>query len=235
MGKSHRRGKSRTAVLQEMNRRLVAEHGTPTLGNFRSPVKEIFYILLSARTTETLFQRAHRQLFAKYPNVESLANATADEVFDCIDGAGLGRKRSQQIVQLAQRLHADFGLGPARKLRVMGDTEAYDYLTSLPGIGPKSALCIMMYSLDMDVFPVDINVQRIAERVGVIPRGLKHYQAQERLPKYVPGGCSKQLHIAMVVHGRQVCLPIHPKCDSCTIAHLCKSAQKELKNNGQNP
>ena len=228
MGRSHRRQPKWPSVLSKVTDLLSAEYGTPSLGNFRDPIKEIFYILLSARTTETLYKRAHQELFRRFPKVELLAEATIDEITSCVDVAGLGRKRSLQILELAQQLVSDYGRSPGRKLRTLSMTEVYDYLTQLPGLGPKSALCVMMYSLDMDVFPVDVNVQRIAERMGVIPRGLKHYQAQQRLPKYVPVGRSKQLHIGMVVHGRRVCLPQKPTCNRCVIAALCKTGKNIL-------
>ena len=108
------------------------------------------------------------------------------------------------------------------RMHEMTAQEVFDFLTRLPGMGPKSAFCVMMYSLKVDVFPVDVNVQRIAERMGAIPRRLKHYQAQKRLPALIPAGRSRELHIAMVAHGREVCLPRNPKCSDCCLRELCK-------------
>lgn len=110
----------------------------------------------------------------------------------------------------------------------MSAQEAFDFLTHLPGMGPKSAFCVMMYSLKVDVFPVDVNVQRIAERMGAIPHRLKHYQAQKRLPSLIPAGRSRELHIAMVAHGREVCLPRNPKCGECCIRDLCRQGRATL-------
>lgn len=229
MGRPHRSSSKWPDVLEEVADRLVSKYGTPSLGNYRDPVKEVFYILLSARTTEALYKRAHRSLFLTFPGIENLADAGVEEVLGCIDGAGLGRKRSVQIIQLAKTLVNDFGRNPAKRLRAMSAYEAYNYLTALPGLGPKSALCVMMYSLDLDVFPVDVNVQRVAERMGIIPHKLKHYQAQQRLPKLVPSGRSKELHIGLVILGRRACLPIRPKCDECVVADLCRTGQKETR------
>ena len=80
--------------MGEVARRLVAEYGRPTLGNYRDPVKEIFYILLSARTTDLLYRKAHRRFFSEFPDVSALANASVRRVMRCIDRAGLGRKRA---------------------------------------------------------------------------------------------------------------------------------------------
>ena len=151
--------------------RLVALHGQPTLGNYRDPVKEIFYIMLSARTTEPLYKTAHRRLFARYPDVRSLAKADVETVAKYIDRAGLGRKRAAHVVATARKLVKDFGRRPQSAIRRMSSSECFKYLTSLSGLGPKSSLCVMMYSHDSDVFPVDINVQRIAESHGCDSQG----------------------------------------------------------------
>lgn len=214
--------------LDEATDKLVARYGVPALGNFRDPVKEIFYILLSARTSEVLYQRAHKTLFTKYGSLEKLADAPPEDVLVCIRGAGLGMKRASQVVGIAQRLLEDFGSRPQAKLRKLDASAAFLYLTSLPGVGPKSALCVMMWSLEFDVLPVDVNVQRVFERLGMIPRNSKHYQAQQLIPRYVPPGRCLELHSALMVHGREVCVPGIPRCEDCVIADYCKRGRKSL-------
>jgi endonuclease III len=102
--------------------------------------------------------------------------------------------------------------------------EVYSYLTALPGVGPKSALCVMMCSLNFDVFPVDVNVSRIAVRMGASAR--QHYHYQALIPPLVPEGRSKRLHVGLVVHGRTVCFPRTPRCDGCLIRDLCKYGRR---------
>ena len=109
----------------------------------------------------------------------------------------------------------------------MSPSEVYAYLRSLPGVGPKSAFCVMMWSLNIDVLPVDVNVQRIAARIGVIPSGLKHYQAQQKLPRFVPDGRSRELHSVFMVHGREVCIPRKPKCGDCVVNDICRTGLTE--------
>ena len=218
-------------VLSEVADRLVAQCGTPKLGNFRNPVKELFYILLSARTTETLYQRAYNNLMQRYPTVAKLAHAEAVDVYSCIADSGFGAKRSCQIVATAKRLQADFGGQAQAKLKTFSADEAFRYLTSLPGLGVKSALCVMMWSLDFDVFPVDANVQRILQRLGMIEENAKHREAQQRLPRFVPAGRSRELHSAMMVHGRKTCAPRIPKCGDCVIADLCQFGTRVLAQN----
>lgn len=200
----------------------MAQHGTPSLGNFRDPIKEILYILLSAKTADAQYRRTHRALMAAFPTVAAKVPA----VRRCIESGGLAGKRAAQVVAVARALRAAGGDRPGRFLQRLGLREGYDFLTSLPGVGPKSAFCVLMYSLRFDVFPVDVNVQRIAERLGAIRRGLPHRLATRRLAAVAPDGRSWELHVGMVVHGRTVCLPRAPKCGACCLADLCATGRK---------
>jgi len=205
----------------EIHVSLRDEHGVPSLGNFRDPVREIFYIVLSAKTTEVLYQRAYRALWSKFGSISQIASATPRTIASCIDMAGLGNKRAEQISMISRRLVDDYGKNPSRSLRRLSVDDSYHYLKSLPGVGPKSALCIMMYSLDHDVFPVDVNVYRVARRIGALRSNLKHYEAQKLLPRKIPDGIAKELHIGLVVHGRRVCRPRTPLCGQCVIRQGC--------------
>ena len=114
-------------------------------------MKEIIYIVLSAKTTENLYKTVHKELWKRFGDVAEIANASIDELHECVAKAGLGTKRAKQLKEIARRLLNDFGKRPSYRLRRLSKIEAYEYLTSLPGVGPKSALCVMMYSLDADV------------------------------------------------------------------------------------
>lgn len=210
--------------MQEITDLLVEEHGTPTLGNYADPIKEIFYIALSARTTEKLYQNAHKQLWKRFPTLKAIANAPISDLREVVAGAGLGTKRSSQIKAIAAQLLEDFGPRTRSRLRQLSAEDAFAYLCHLPGLGPKSALCVMMYSLGFDVFPVDSHAQRILTRIGLPLLGDKHYHAQQQLPAYIPKGRSKELHVALVSHGRAICRSRLPKCASCSLSSICDSS-----------
>ena len=207
--------------FRAIERRLVAAYGLPRLGNFRDPVREVFYIVLSARTTDKQYRETERRLHAAFPTLAELAAGRIDRIRRCITSGGLANRRAAQVKRIAKRIISELGNKPAARLKAMSSNEAFEFLTSLPGVGPKSALCVMMYSLDHDVFPVDVNVHRIAERLGALPAGLKHYEAQAQLPAAIPSGASKALHIGLVVHGRQICKPLRQKCDVCFLRRFC--------------
>jgi endonuclease III len=215
------------ARLGAVSDRVLTKYGTPTLGNFRDPVKEIFYILLSAKTTDLQYRRTHRALMAAFPTTAALASAKVRAVRRCIESGGLAGKRAAQVVAVARALVVAGGDRPRRYLRRLELRAGYDFLTSLPGVGPKSAFCVLMYSLGFDVFPVDVNVQRIAERLGAIRRGMPHRLATKRLAALSPDGRSLELHVGLVVHGRKICLPRNPKCGECCLLDLCNTGRKK--------
>ncbi len=215
-------------IFETVAGRLLAAYGVPSLGNFRDPIREIFYIVLSARTTDSQYRKTNRALRSRFPSLPALSEAAVAEILPCIAKGGLANKRAGQVKRIAKALRTELGDRPAHRLRQMSSREAFDFLNGLPGMGPKSALCVMMFSLDHDAFPVDVNVQRVACRLGALPPGLKHWQAQQRLPALVPPGRSKELHIGLVVHGRKVCLPRKPRCETCVLLDLCAFGKKRL-------
>lgn len=215
--------------FREIANRLVEAYGVPSLGNLDDPMQEIFYIVLSAKTTDSQYRRTHALLAAKFSCLTALARAPVAAIVRCIAGGGLANKKAGQIKRIAARLTADLGNDPAASLRQMNAKEAFGYLTGLPGVGSKSALCVMMCSLNFDVFPVDANVSRIAQRIGVVRGGLKHYEYTRILPAVVPAGRSKELHVGLVVHGRTVCLPRKPRCERCFLNDLCNFGKRRLR------
>ena len=90
------------ALWAEVADRLVAEHGVPSLGNFRNPVKEIFYILLSAKTADSQYRRTNRAMHLAYPTLAALASAKVQGIRKCIESGGLAATRARQIVSLAK-------------------------------------------------------------------------------------------------------------------------------------
>lgn len=210
---------------------LHREYASPDLGNKADPIDELVYIILSRRTREGAYQAAFAALHAKYETWEEVADAPENEIEQVISFSGLGRRKAQSLKLALGALIERFGqctLDPTRGWR---DDEVRDFLCTLPEIGPKSAACVMMCSLDRPAFPVDAHVGRVLERldlfrrVGIELRGRDHKIKQHLLWDAVPPSLRYPLHVNMLVHGRSVCLPRRPRCGSCAIARFCESAQ----------
>jgi endonuclease III len=214
------------AVVAEVDRRLRM-YGTPTHHNQAEPLDELVFIILSAQTEEYLYLRTYKELANAFPGWEGLAEAPTSHVEEMIRAGGLFRRKARQLKAALARVVADAGRPTLDFLREWDDQRVYQYLTSLPGVSRKTALCIMMYSLGRAVFPVDTHVWRVARRLGwTVPRP-KPAQAQERdLEAMVPPGLRYTLHVNMVAHGRMTCLTYWPKCATCVLAYVCPSRDK---------
>lgn len=211
---------------------LEVTYRSADLGNFEDPLEEAVYIMLSRQTREEVYREVFAALRERYPRWEHAAAAPRKELRDLIRPSGFYEQRADQLKALLaavseanrERAAGPFGR-PARDLTLdflhdMGDAEAEAFLRELPGIGPKSARCILSYSLGRGTFAVDTHVRRIFIRLGLAKsRGIKtdHDPFQEA----VPPNLRKQLHVNMVHHGRAVCQRTKPACHRCVLVSFC--------------
>lgn len=201
---------------------LEALYNSPDHGNKSNPMDELIYIHLSKKTNERGYSEAFNRLSLEFPNWEELADASPETIRNLIGSAGLGNQRTKEMLANIKRIVSDFGGLNLEKLRCWKNKKIFDYLTSLKGIGPKSALCIMMYSLNRQVFPVDTHVHTICERMGFIIDGLDHDSAQTILAEMFPKKLRYSIHVNMVAHGRKICRKRgRPLCELCNLSKFC--------------
>lgn len=210
-----------TERLRVAEQLLSARYGTPLLGNKRDPISEIVFIILSARTRGSEHEAAYRRLRARFRTWAAVRDAPLLEIRQMIQTAGLSRIKALQIRGVLRQLTRDLGRLSAASLRQLDDSSLEAYLTSLPGVGIKTARCVLLYSFDRQVFPVDTNSMRLFENLGIISSPLRFEYAQDPLQCLVPSEIRYSLHVNAVAHGRQTCIPGAPKCRVCPIAHLC--------------
>jgi DNA (cytosine-5)-methyltransferase 1 len=141
---------------------------------------------------------------------------------------GLSRQKAAYIKSIMKKVEADFGRPTLNALRRRSDEEVESYLLSLPGVGIKSARCVMMYALHREVFPADVNCLRVLERVGLIPwNGRRAETVADVAQEIVPAQLRRDLHVDLVQHGRAVCTLNSPRCGICCLADLCKYNQRK--------
>ena len=213
-------GKSK--IAKRITEVLYHTYGSPPMGNFNRPVDELFFILLSKATTEKVYVPAYKSLktwIGKDWNL--LLRKKPQQLARIISEAGLGNQRAEHIHGIARQLKKDFGrvtLGPlARKPNV----EVQEYLTTLPGVGAKTAKCVMLFSMGREVLPVDVHVARIGERVGLIDPLASRARAHEVLEMVVPENLRYNFHVNAIAHGRTVCKARNPQCSRCSIKRFC--------------
>lgn len=220
--------------LFEINRQIEAEYRTPDLGNKDDPVDELVYIILSRRTREAAYQSGFVALKDRFAVWDDVVDAPIDEVEAVIRPTGLARKKALSIMQALATLVERFGTCTLEPTRTWTDGEVRSFLCSLPEVGPKSAACVMMWSLGRAAFPVDTHVGRVLERVGIWSEvglslsGVGHKAKQAILAELVPPSIRLPLHVNLLVHGRTVCHPVRPRCEACQIASLCDSGGRDL-------
>jgi endonuclease-3 len=214
---------SLNAFLRRVHRRLPTEGLNPH-GNQDDPLDELVFILLSAQTESYLYRRTYGALKAAFTPWDRLLKATEREVAEIIRDGGLARKKSRQLKSAFEKIVADRGRLSLQFLDDLSDTEVFRYLTSLPGIGGKSAKCVMMYSLGRAAFPVDTHVWRVLRRLGATPQIPKPTDQQQReLEAKIPKDVRYGLHVKLVSHGQQTCRTYFPKCTACSLSELCPS------------
>ena len=206
--------------LSEMLHEL---HGSPRHGNPKDPLDCLVYVMLSRKTPIPTAGKLFRKLKRKFPTWGEMAATDVDAVRGAIRGGGLEATRAKHLHGVVETLRTEFGSASLNRLRKWSNQRCLDFLTRLPGVGKKSALCVMMYGLNRKVFPADAHCIRILTRLGVLPEGLEHRPAQVQLLKKVPREYAYRLHVNLVAHGQSICTARNPRCGSCAVRQFCQS------------
>jgi endonuclease III len=201
--------------------RLEQIYGSPRLGNVKDPTRELFYILLSNRSDPRRCASAFREFRTRFYPWRRLLRVSIADIQDVLRPLGMDRVRAERILSIAARLQADFGGVSLARLRGWPVQEALGYLTALPGVGEKSARCVLMYSFGHDVSPVDTHQLRVLSRLGLLPGDTTPKRAHDLLDNRLPHGIARRLHVNLVAHGRAICAPRWPRCGSCPLRLDC--------------
>jgi endonuclease III len=224
------------ADLHDLTVLLAAIHATPHLGNKEDPVDELIYIILSRRTREGAYQAAFERLKQSFPCWEAILDTPVAEIEQVLFSSGLARRKARSIREALQTLLDRFGRCTLEPTTTWTDAEVASFLCSLPEVGPKSAACVMMCSLDRPAFPVDSHVGRVLARVGVFSRvglelaGRDHKEKQSALWDLVPPSIRYPLHVNALMHGRKFCAAARPRCAQCPLQHICEFGRARTAN-----
>jgi endonuclease III len=223
---SNERAQALRPFLFQVETILRARFGQPRHGNKSNPLDELFYILLSLQTTEINCRRSYQALRKAFPRWSMLVRASVPQIRRPISFAGLGRQRALKISNIARTIHRQYGRLSLSRIKYMTSEQAEAYLTSLPGIGKKTARCILMYSLNRPVFPLDTHCARILKRLGFpIPSGSLR-QCEDEIQNLIPAEIRCSLHVTMIDLGRRICTNRNPKCPICPLQSICPTGQE---------
>ena len=187
---------------------LRALHEAETGG----PFSILIGTILSARTKDETTTKVVTVLFAKYKNAKELANAKLKDIEKIIKPIGFYHVKSKRIIEVAKIIHSQYkGIVP----------DNLDTLVKLPGVGRKTANCVLVYAYDKPAIPVDIHVHRISNRLGLVDTKTPEDTEQE-LMKKIPKKYWIDINDTFVMYGQNICKPISPMCDVCKIKRNCK-------------
>ena len=179
--------------------------------------------LLSHSTTDANQERAFRTLRERFPTWDEVRRAPTAAVEDAVRVAGLANQKAPRIQEVLDRIAEDPRGADLEWLGTVPLDEAMAFLTSLNGVGPKTAACVMCFCFDAHIVPADTHVHRIAQRTGIVPPRASAVAAQERLSRWTPPGMAFATHMRLIAHGRTVCVARGPRCGECVLLDVCRT------------
>ncbi len=192
-----------------------------------NPLDVLIATILSQNTNDRNSDRAYRQLRKRFPSWKMLLKVPARSIAAAIHVGGLAQQKSTRIKRILQSLQREYGKLDLGFLNHMSNDEAYEFLISLRGVGPKTAACVLVFALKRDVFPVDTHIHRICARLGLTKSSRTPEQTFDEMKTLVPLGAAYTFHINLIRFGREICRSQNPLCSECPIFHECVFPQKK--------
>jgi len=199
---------------------LCAHYGEPTLKEQRDPLSELVMTILSQNTNDVNSGRAFLALRERFSNWETVMEADSADLAETIRVGGLANVKAPRIQQILRRLKEERGALSLDFLSAMPIGDARAYLLSLPGVGPKTAACVLLFSLRKPALPVDTHVHRVSQRLGLTPP-VTVERAHALLEALIPTDLYYPFHLLLIEHGRSLCHARRPVCGECPVGAWC--------------
>jgi endonuclease-3 len=201
--------------------RLRRAYGDPPAPRRLPPLDELILTVLSQNTNDTNRDRAYADLRARFSTWDEVADAPLPAVARAIRHGGLGPTKSVRLREILRTLRARGIPLDARAFARMRSAALWDLLVGLKGVGPKTAACVLLFSLGRPYFPVDTHVHRIARRLALVPEDADPVEAQELIQAAAPPRAVYDLHMLLIRHGREICVARRPLCSACVLSDIC--------------
>lgn len=188
--------------------------------NYSNPYELLVAVILSAQCTDKRINLITPALFDRFPEPESLAASSPEEVFTYIRSISYPNNKAKHLVGMAQKLISEFN----------GEIpESVEDLIKLPGVGRKTANVIASVVYNRPAMAVDTHVFRVSNRLGLTSRATTPLAAEKQLVKHLPEDTIAIAHHWLILHGRYICLARKPKCEVCPITYFCKYFEQKHK------
>ena len=212
--------------MRAIRDRLRLLYGIPRAGPHGHPIAELVLTVLSQSTNDRNRDVAYLELRQRFDTWEAVRDAPVDELEEAIRPGGISKVKSARIKAILQAI-SDSAPGHELSLDWLIDLtvpQAQGYLCSLPGVGRKTAACVLLFALGMRDVPVDTHVSRVAMRLGLLRAGAPFEELHDTMLAITPPGQELELHLNLLRHGRRICHARRPECGACALARMCPSA-----------
>ena len=211
-----------------MRGRLREVYGIPLLRPHGQPLAELILTVLSQSTNDRNRDVAYLRLRERLPTWVQVRDAPLAAVEEAIRPGGISRVKSARIHAILVAISED-ARDPAHELSLdwlprAQLVQARDYLCSLPGVGRKTAACVLLFAYGLREVPVDTHVSRVGTRLGLLRPGAGFEELHDQMLALTPPGQELELHVNLLRHGRRTCHARKPACGECALVRMCPSA-----------
>jgi len=215
--------------LRRIVERLRAEYGRPVPHPHGAPVDELVLTVLSQNTNDRNRDVAFRRLRERFGDWDAVRTADPAEVEEAIRPGGLAPTKAVRIGEILRALDGD-------DLAWLEDAPlatARERLVELPGVGRKTAACVLLFSYGRPEVPVDTHVYRVASRLGLIRPGASFDEAHDTFARITAPEDAWEVHVALIRHGRRTCTARNPACRECPLLRACPYGRATRRASGR--
>jgi endonuclease-3 len=209
--------------VRALRARLREMYGVPVMAPHGDPLGELVLTVLSQSTNDRNRDVAFLRLRDRFVSWEAVREAPVDEVEAAIRPGGISKVKSVRIQQILRAIGDPLVLSWMRDAPV---ARSRDYLVTLPGVGRKTAACVLLFSFGLRDVPVDTHVGRVATRLALLRPGAGSAEQHDSLLALTPRGAELEFHVNMLRHGRRTCHAQRPACGVCALRRMCPAARE---------
>jgi len=210
----------RRARVRAIRDRLRRLYGRPVNTPHGHPIAELVRTVLSQNTNDRNRDVAYERLRAALPTWHEVRDAPVAVVEEAIRPGGLSQTKAPRIQEILRRLPEVDGEPTLDWLADAERDEALEFLIALPGVGRKTAACVMIFTYDRPEIPVDTHVYRVGGRLGLFRERATFEAAHDEMLAITDPADAYELHVNLITHGRRVCRPV-PRCEQCGLRRMC--------------
>jgi endonuclease III len=215
------------ARVRRVRDRLREVYGIARIAPHGHPIAELILTVLSQSTNDRNRDVAFLRLRTRFASWERVRDAPPAKVEEAIRPGGISKVKSARIQAILRAISADPGEADEELsldwLPRVPIEQARDYLLALPGVGRKTAACVLLFAYGLRDVPVDTHVSRVAGRLGLLPAGAPFEVLHDAMLALTPPGEELELHVNLLRHGRRTCHARRPECGGCALARMCPS------------